>query len=447
MTSVFWFRRDARLDDNPGLNAAARDGAVVPLFVIDPALFERCSARRRGLLVAGLADLDERLGERGGRLRVEYGEPARVVPRVVEDSGTGSVHVSREVTPYGTARDDEVSAEVDLIAHEGLYAHPPGSVLTEAGEPYKVFSPFYRSWSEHHVSPSVLPDDVDFTDHAGDGLPTVGDPVVPAGPQGAEQRLAAFLERVDDYEDERDRIDLDSTSHASVDLKYGWIGPRRLVSEVGTSTKGRQAFVRQVAWRDFYGHLLAEHPYAVDQSFDERYRDMSWRNDPDEIAAWKQGRTGYPIVDAAMRRLVQEGQMHNRARLLVGSFLVKDLLVDWRVGERFFRHHLIDGDVAQNSGNWQWVAGTGTDAAPYFRVFNPVTQSKKFDPDGRFIRKWVPELVEVPDEWVHSPWEAGPIELLSYGVELGKDYPEPIVDHSMARQRALDGYDEARGSR
>lgn len=447
MTSVFWFRRDARLDDNPGLNAAAQEGAVVPLFVIDPALFDRCSARRRDLLLAGLANLDEQLGERGGRLRVEYGEPARVVPRVVEDSGAEAVHINREVTPYGTARDEKVSSRVDLIAHEGIYAQPPGSVLTEAGQPYKVFSPFYRSWSEHKVSPTILPDDVELTADTGDGLPAFEDPVVPAGPQGAEQRLAAFQERVDDYEDERDRIDLDSTSHVSVDLKYGWIGPRRLVSEVGASTKGRRAFVRQVAWRDFYGHLLAEYPQVVDQSLDERYRDMVWRNDSDEIAAWKEGRTGYPIVDAAMRRLVEEGQMHNRARLLVGSFLVKDLLVDWRIGERFFRHHLIDGDVAQNSGNWQWVAGTGTDAAPYFRVFNPITQSKKFDPDGWFIRKWVPELAEVPDEWVHSPWESGPVELLSYGVELGKDYPEPIVDHSMARQRALDTYDEARGSR
>lgn len=447
MTSIFWFRRDVRLDDNPGLNAAAEAGDVVPLFVIDPTLFDRSSARRRDLLVAGLVDLDLRLAEREGRLRVEYGKPAEVVPRVAGEAGAEAVHVSREVTPFGTTRDLQVSREVELVAHDGLYAHPPGSVLTEAGDAYKVFSAFHRSWSLREVRPSVLPDNAEFTDDAGAGLPPFDEAAVPAGPGGAERRLSAFRERVDDYDDQRDRIDLDATSHASVDLKYGWIGPRRLISEIGDSTKGRQAFVRQVAWRDFYGHLLAEYPSVVDESFDERYRAMEWRNDPEEILAWKQGRTGFPLIDAAMRRLVQEGQMHNRARLVVGSFLVKDLLVDWRIGERFFRHHLIDGDTAQNAGNWQWVAGTGTDAAPYFRVFNPVTQSERFDPDGWFIRKWVPELAEVPDEWIHAPWEAGPMELLSYGVELGKTYPEPIVEHSMARQRALDSYEEARGSR
>ncbi len=447
MTTVFWFRRDARLDDHPGLVAACEDGTVVPLFVVDPALFDRSSPRRRDLLLAGLADLDEQLSRLGGRLRVESGQPASVVARVAAEVGAESVHVSHEVTPYGIERDQEVSDHVTLVSHDGAYALPPGSVLTEAGETYKVFTPFYRSWSERDIRPTLLPDGVEFTDDVGQGLPPFEDPVIPAGSSGAEKRLQTFQERVDGYQEERDRIDLDSTSHASVDLKYGWIGPRRVISEVGTATKGRRAFVRQVAWRDFYGHLLAQYPHVVDESFDERYRNMKWRNDQGEIAAWKEGRTGYPIVDAAMRRLVAEGQMHNRARLLVGSFLVKDLLVDWRIGERFFRHHLIDGDVAQNAGNWQWVAGTGTDAAPYFRVFNPVTQSKKFDPDGWFIRKWVPELAEVPDQWIHSPWEAGPIELLSYGVELGKQYPEPLVDHSIARQRALDAYDAARGSR
>ncbi|MGD2060431.1 MAG: deoxyribodipyrimidine photo-lyase [Acidimicrobiia bacterium] len=447
MTNVFWFRRDARLDDNPGLEAACKKGKVAPLFVIDPGLFDRCSPRRRTLLLGGLADLDRQLSELGGRLRVESGQPAAVVSRVAAEVGAESVHISREVTPYGTERDQGVAKEVNLVPHDAVYARPPGSVLTGAGEPYKVFTPFYRSWSERDTRPFALPDGVEFTDEVGAGLPSFAGSIVPAGTRGAEERLQTFQERVDTYQEERDRIDLDSTSHVSVDLKYGWIGPRRLISEIGTATKGRQAFVRQLAWRDFYGHLLAEYPRLPDESFDDRYRGMEWRNDPDDIAAWKEGRTGYPIIDAAMRRLVEEGQMHNRARLLVGSFLVKDLLVDWRIGERFFRHHLVDGDVAQNAGNWQWVAGTGTDAAPYFRVFNPVTQSKKFDPDGWFIRKWVPELAEVPDQWIHSPWEAGPIELLSYGVELGRDYPGPLVDHSMARQRALDAYEAARGSR
>lgn len=447
MTAVFWFRRDARLDDNPGLVEASKEGPVVPLFVVDPTLYQRASPRRRDLLVAGLVDLDRRIAEHGGRLRVERGDPEQVVPRIASEVGVDSVHVSDEVTPYGRRRDNEISESVKLRVHDGVYTHAPGSILTGAGEPYKVFSPFHRSWSERAVRPVALSDKAEFTDEPGEGLPDCGDPTIPAGPGGAEIRLGEFLTRVDDYDDERDRIDLDSTSHLSVDLKYGWIGPRRLISEVGHTTAGRRAFIRQVAWRDFYGHLVAEHPHIVERSFDERYRKLEWRNDPEEIEAWREGRTGFPIIDAAMRRLVAEGQMHNRARLLVGSFLVKDLLVDWRVGERFFRHHLVDGDVAQNAGNWQWVAGTGTDAAPYFRVFNPVTQSERFDPKGRFIRRWVPELAEVPDEWIHSPWETGPLDLVPYGVELGTDYPDPIVDHGMARRRAIEAYDAARGSR
>lgn len=447
MTSVFWFRRDARLDDNPGLNAAAEDGPVVPLFVVDPSLYEPSAKRRRSLLIAGLEDLDREIADLGGRLRVEHGDPREIVPRVAEEQGASAVHVSSEITPYGIARDEDVGEKVELVSHEAIYARPPGSVLTEAGEPYKVFTPFYRTWSETGLSPHDLTPDVTFTDEAGEGLPEGGEVPVPAGVSGARERLNGFLDRVNDYKEERDRIDLDSTSHLSVDLKYGWIGPRRLAVEVGTSTEGRKAFRRQLAWRDFYGHLLAAHPFVVETSFDERYRGMEWRNDEEAIEAWKHGRTGYPLVDAAMRRLVAEGQMHNRVRMVVASFLVKDLLVDWRIGERFFRHHLIDGDVAQNAGNWQWVAGTGTDAAPYFRVFNPVTQSKKFDPEGRFIRKWVPELADVPDEWLHSPWDAGPLELLPYGVELGEAYPYPIVDHGTARERAIAAYEEARGSR
>lgn len=448
MTSIFWFRRDARLDDNPALVAALEEGPVIPVFVIDPRLMAAAHERRRNLLVAGLIDLDTRLREHGGRLHVITGDPRRVIPRLVDEVGPVKVHVSREVTPYGLARDRAVANEVELRETDGVYAHPPGSVLTNEDRPYRVFTPFYRAWSHLLVSPVELPENPEFSDSGGDGLPQSPDPVVPAGPSAAENRLREFQERVGGYDRERDRIDLDTTSHASVDLKFGWIGPRRLISEIGEARDaGRSAFVRQVAWRDFYGHLLAEYPDIVNAAFDERYEGLSWRNDPDEIEAWKQGRTGYPLVDAAMRRLVQEGQMHNRARLIVASFLVKDLLVDWRIGERFFRHHLVDGDVSQNSWNWQWVAGVGTDAAPYFRVFNPISQSRRFDPDGVFIRRWLPELTSIPDQWVHAPWEAGPLELISHGVELGRDYPYPIVEHAMARRRALAAYEEARGSR
>lgn len=445
MTSVVWFRRDARLDDNPALAEAARGGVVIPLFVIDPALYDRCSPPRRELLVAGLAELDRRISDHGGRLRVEHGDPTEIVPAVAAEVAADEVHINAEVTPYGRERDRLVAGRCLLRCHDGVYACPPGTVLTNDGDHYRVFTPFFKRWSEYLVEPVAQPS-VDFSHDPGQGLPRLPLPDLAAGESGAETRVEEFLDRVDRYIDERDRIDLDSTSHLSVDLKYGWVGPRRLISAVRRAPAS-SSFIRQVAWRDFYGHLLAEHPDLVDTSFDHRFRDLAWRNDPAEIEAWKLGRTGFPLVDAAMRQLVAEGRMHNRARMIVASFLVKDLLVDWRVGERFFRHHLIDGDIAQNAGNWQWVAGTGTDAAPYFRVFNPVTQSKRFDPKGSFIRRWVPELAELPNDTIHSPWETGPLELAGYGVELGQTYPDPIVDHAMARERAIEAYNSARGSR
>jgi deoxyribodipyrimidine photo-lyase len=446
VTTIVWFRRDARLDDNPSLAAAVSEGGVCPLFVIDPILWDSASPLRRDLLVAGLTALDGAVTDLGGRLRVETGDPVDVVPAVAREVGARAVNVNAEVTPYGRSRDARVGQQCRLVEHDGVYARAPGSVLTNNGEPYKVFTPFFERWMDGGFSSETAAPEMDFTDEPGSGVPEHNEPPLPAGEQAASRRLAEFLERVDAYDEERDRIDLDSTSHLSVDLRYGWVGARRLITEVGTSSPGRRAFVRQVAWRDFYGHLMAAKPDMATRVIDRRFETMAWRNDADEIEAWKAGRTGFPTVDAAMRRLVAEGQMHNRARLVAASFLVKDLLVDWRIGERFFRHHLIDGDIAQNAGNWQWVAGTGTDAAPYFRVFNPVTQSKRFDPEGRHIRRWIPELGGVPNDMVHSPWESGPLELIGHGVELGRDYPDPIVDHAMARQRAIAAYETARGS-
>lgn len=441
---MVWFRRDARLEDNPAWAAGTQADEVCALFVIDPDLYDAVSNRRRSYLIAGLKSLDTRLSDQGGRLLVLRGDPTRVVPDVVARVGADIVHANRDVTPFGSSRDDRISRLVDLDLHDGNYIHPPGSILTGSGNTYRVFTPFFRSWSDRPVVPVGDPGKARVLADVGDGLPDVPE-VEHAGEDGASTRFIDFLNKIDSYHKERDRPDLDSTSHMSIDLKYGWIGPRLVFDRTSGSTPGRIAFRRQLAWRDFYAHVLARWPHSVDKPMRFDYESMLWINDPDQIAAWQSGRTGYPIVDAGMRQLQGEGWIHNRIRMVVASFLVKDLLVDWRIGERFLRHHLLDGDTPQNVGNWQWVAGVGTDAAPYFRVFNPMTQSKKFDPDGAYIRRWVPELAGLPAPQIHSPAGWGSDELARYNFVLGKDYPEPMVDHAMARLRAIEAYEAARG--
>jgi deoxyribodipyrimidine photo-lyase len=441
---LVWFRRDLRLDDNPAWAAATSSRAfVVPLFVIDPRLLERAGPFRRRQLIANLQALDYSLAELGGRLLVRIGDPAEVVPETIAKLEVDTAHWNADVTPYAVGRDRRVTdaLSVPVVTHWGTLVHPPGSVVGAKGALPRVFRPFHKAWMARPREPWPEPGTATIFDDPGEPMPTLDGPApFFEGEAEAKVRLERFLERVDHYDRDRNRPDLDATSQLSSDLRFGTLSPRAVLEAVGDETAGRSMFVRQLAWRDWWAHLLVEVPDLPTRSLRERFDEIEWRDDPAEIAAWKGGYTGYPIVDAGMRQLRQTGWIHNRVRMIVGSFLVKDLLVDWRIGERHFRYLLVDGDVAQNVGNWQWVAGTGPDASPYHRIFNPVTQSRKFDPSGAYIRRWVPELAELDDRSIHAPWEVEPGDLEAVGITLGDDYPRPLVDHADARTRALAAY-------
>ncbi len=445
--ALLWVRNDARLDDNPALDGAigslSAGGRLTVLFVLDPRLVDHVAPPRRALLIAGLRDLDASLTEFGGRLLVRHGDPAVLVPETAATIGAPDVWVNRSITPFGRSRDQQVQRAIPLRTMDGTTTVPPDQIRTGGNTPYRVFTPYWRSWTDHTTPPTLHPSvDGRIAANHGDGVPDSDTEAPMAGGESAARgRLASFADVIDSgYTEMRDDVTGGVASGLSVDLKYGWLGPRRVLDVVGVGTDDRDAFRRQVAWRDFYAQVMYEWPETLEQPFQPKFSSLQWLDDPGDIEAWKTGATGFPIVDAAMRQLVATGRLHNRLRMVAASFLTKDLLVDWRIGERFFRHHLLDGDTAQNVGNWQWVAGTGADAAPYFRVFNPTTQSRRWDPTGAYIRRWVPELRSLSDRTIHEPSSSSPEELADAGVRLGLDYPAPIIDHGWARDRALAAY-------
>lgn len=437
-TAIMWFRRDLRVRDLPALAAAARADHVVPVFVFDDRLMTKGrfpSATRTHFMLGCLAGLDEELRRRGARLIIRHGRPEDAIGELAKETGASEVHFTADASPFAHRRDQAVTDElvrrhVTEVAHPGAYVvDDPSDVVTKDGRPYTVFSPFARTWLDMPRRARVrapeklsLPHDVESDPlptlaEVGLELPSGYEPSFEPGEDAGREAASAFLrEHLTSYDEARN-TPAGGSSRLSTYLRWGCISPLALDHRARDhGGNGATTFRSELAWREFYAAVLMAFPHVARLEFQERYRKLEWNEDPDGLDAWKRGMTGYPLVDAGMRQLLAEGWMHNRVRMVVGCFLTKDLHIDWREGEAHFMKYLIDGDVASNNGGWQWIASTGTDPKPYFqRMFNPTTQQERFDPDGEYVKRWIPEL-DTPD------------------------YPAPIVDHADERRRAIERY-------
>ncbi len=466
--NIVWLRRDLRLDDQPALAATAGRGTVVPVFVHAPEEEGEWApgAAAQDWLGRSLAALADELTKRGSRLILRRGPSAKSLIELARESGAGAVFWNRLPEPAAAARDAAVEAElravgIEVQTFQAALLHEPDEPRTGQGGPYRVFTPYWRALErmggpdEPLAEPAALPAPKRWPRSLKlgelglkkrDGVDEHWQP----GEAGARSRLAAFLEdALADYAEGRERPDRDGTSRLSPHLHWGEISARRLWHEVRRRedlsprpglTQGAEAYLRQLAWREFAHHLLAAYPATPTEPLRAQFARLEWQDDPGALAAWRAGRTGFPLVDAGMRQLAATGWMHNRVRMVAASLLVKDLLVPWTEGARWFWETLVDADLANNTLGWQWVAGCGADAAPFFRIFNPVLQGRKFDPAGDYVRRWLPELAGLTARWIHAPWEAPAAELTRAGVRLGENYPKPLVDRRAAQRRALAAY-------
>jgi len=464
---IHWFRNDLRLADNPALHAAAAAGPVVPVHVHDESGPWAPGGASRWWLHGSLAALDAALRSRGSRLIVRRGDPVAELAAVARETGARALHWSRAYEPGEAVLEERLRATLGggLALHRfaSRLLHEPEQLRTGAGRPFQVFTPFWRACLAAPSPPAPLPVPATLVgparwpasltlealgllprapDWAG-GLRSAWEP----GEAGARAALGRYLDGpADRYRGQRDLPGVPGTSRLSPHLHFGEVGVRtiwhatRTAMAAGLAAAEGEAFLRELGWREFSAHLLHHFPSLPDTPLRPEFAAFPWQPDALLIRAWQRGETGYPIVDAGMRELWATGWMHNRVRMIVASFLVKDLLVPWQQGEAWFWDTLVDADLASNAASWQWVAGCGADAAPYFRVFNPVLQGRKFDAEGAYVRRWVPELARLPTSGIHAPWELPAPALAAAGVQLGRDYPAPVVDHAAARARALDAY-------
>lgn len=444
--AIWWIRRDMRLVDNGALASAASRGDVVPLFIVDPT-FKKAGASRTQFMFATLRAMDL-VADKAVVLR--HADPETEVVAFAQSVGASSVHVTADFSPYGRARDSKVrsrleQAGIEFVEADSPYAVNPGVVLKDDGTPLKVFTPFYKRWMNHVDLHDKTIQKVTWADFRSlcQGYPTTDAPadiVFPVGEIETWKRWSSWSKKsLDSYKADRDNPGIDGTSQLSAALRFGVVHPRQLLRTLPASAGGDH-FRSEIAWREFYADVLFHLPQTMWENLQPKMNALVNDSGPVAEERFKKfcaAQTGYPVVDAGIRQMLTTGWMHNRVRMIVASFLVKDLHLPWQWGAKFFMDHLIDGDIASNNHGWQWTAGTGTDAAPYFRVFNPMSQSEKFDPSGSYIRRWIPELQHVDNKSIHAPW--------TLGLLAPAEYPAPMVDHAVEREEALARYKTASG--
>ncbi len=460
-TSIYWFRNDLRVLDNPALiDAIKNSDNIIPLFILDSKILKakNASSNRNRFLLESLEDLDDSLIKIGGKLILRNGDPSEILENISNEFNAQDIYYSDDYTPFSIKRDNRLD---EYLKNKNIETHRlPGrlavdelsNIKTQTGNTYKVFTPFCNNWTTISRRDVLkAPDSIKLPGNIeSESLPnleeiTNKEALSPNTQKGGEtsalSRLDEFLENdVKDYKEEHNMMADDRTSRLSAYLHFGCISPRYIESKLGKS-EGEVEFRRQLGWRDFYNYILFNFPNNQKNEFQEKYKNLNWNKGKDSIEAWQIGKTGYPIVDAAMRQLNQEGWMHNRGRLIVGSFLTKDLFIDWREGEAYFSKMLIDGDISNNNGNWQWIASVGVDPAPVFRrIFNPTLQQEKFDPDAVYIKKYVPELKNVPIKYLGDPSLMPNDVQEKSGCKIGKDYPFPVINHLEARKMTLEEF-------